>query len=582
MKSSLVLRVSEIVRIWGCSVQEQDLVPIVARLREQHTDDEYVEVKACAQEITKKLWESVSSFANTDGGLILLGLDEGDNFRPVKRFAIDKVLDQFVTGIGDGDPNGARIANPPSYHVHRFSFEESPVLAVEIEELEADKKPCYIAGRGVVGGSYKRVDDKDVKLSPAEVYSLTNYLTPSRADRRVIESATVSDLSPELVNDLIENQKDSRALRGTTTIEQKIARLSIINGDGSVSLAGLLACGSYPQQFFPKLVIDVAVHPGLRKSDPTSDARFLDREICEGPIGEVIETAYRAITRNLRTYSVVRGAGRTDSLEIPGEVIREALANAVVHREYGEYFEGQAVSVDIYPDRIEIINPGGLWGGKTKENIGDGTSACRNASLMRLMSMMPLPGGEGIPVEGNGSGVPLMRSAMASRALAEPEFDPQIDHFRVVLGRGGTEMAENQKWLKHTFGQGLGAHEQAIAVILRREGESTVSGVRNQLGIDSDEIRDAFQSLVDEGIARWSGKDKVRLSRTTRWSRVQWHQAILSVLSTDAPKDIHEVASALGRNPENARKYVRQLVDSGEVIATAPPSSTDRKYLLNL
>ena len=71
------------------------------------------------------------------------------------------------------------------------------------------------------------------------------------------------------------------------------------------------------------------------------------------------------------------------------------------------------------------------------------------------------------------------------------------------------------------------------------------------------------------------------MSRTTRWSREQWHQAILSALSTDVPKDIHEVANALGRNPENARKYVRQLVESGEVIATAPPSSTDRKYLLN-
>lgn len=49
-------------------MQDQDLVPIVAKLRKQHTDDENVEVKACAQEITKKLWESVSSFANTSGG----------------------------------------------------------------------------------------------------------------------------------------------------------------------------------------------------------------------------------------------------------------------------------------------------------------------------------------------------------------------------------------------------------------------------------------------------------------------------------------------------------------------------------
>ena len=561
-------------------MRDQDLIPIVERLRAQRTDDEYVEVKACAQEISKKLWESVSSFANTDGGLILLGLEETDNFRPVRRFAIDKVLDQFVTGMGDGDPNGARITQPPAYHLHRLTFEDSPVLAIEVEELGADEKPCYITGRGVVGGSYKRVDDKDVKLSPSEVYSLTNYFTPSRADRRAVESAVVSDLSSEIVDGILERERDSRVLRGTTTSEEKLRRLGIIDETGGVTLAGLLVCGSYPQQFFPKLVVDVAVHPGVQKSDPASEMRFLDREVCEGSIGEVVETAYRAIVRNLRTYSIVRGSGRTDSLEIPEEVLREVLANAVVHREYGAYFEGQAVSVDVYTDRIEVTNPGGLWGGKTKENIGDGMSVCRNATLMKLMSMLVLPGGGGVPVEGNGSGVPLMRSAMASRALAEPEFDPRIDSFKVVLGRGGTEIAENRKWLTRAVAHDMGAHEQAIAVIIRREGSATVSDVRAQLGIDSDEIRDAFQCLVDEGVLRWVGKDEVELARASRWSREEWHRNILGVLSPSEPMSIHEIASALGRRHDNARKYVRQLVDNGDVIATAPQSSTDRKYLL--
>ena len=260
------------------------------------------------------------------GGLILLGLDENEDFSPVRSFAIDRVLDQFVTGIGDGDPTGARIVHPPVYHLHRLSFEGSPVLAIEIEELGVDGKPCYIAGRGAVGGSYKRVDDKDIKLSPAEVYSLTNYLVPSHADRRSVEFASEADLSPEIVNALLERQRDSRALRGTKTRAEKLSRLGIVNGDGGISLAGLLTCGNYPQQFFPRLIVDVAVHPGLRKSDPSSEMRFVDREICEGSVGEVIDSAYRAVVRNLRTYSVVRGAGRTDILEIPGEVIREAIA----------------------------------------------------------------------------------------------------------------------------------------------------------------------------------------------------------------------------------------------------------------
>lgn len=353
-----------------------------------------------------------------------------------------------------------------------------------------------------------------------------------------------------------------------------------MDDSGGVRLAGLLTCGSYPQQFYPKLVIDVAAHPGVHKSDPASPMRFLDREICEGSVGEALDAAFRAVRRNLRTYSVVRGTGRYDELEIPDEVIREALANAVVHREYGEYFEGQAVSVDIYPDRLEVTSPGGLWGGKTKENIGDGISVCRNAALMRLMSLMPLPGNSGLPTEGNGSGIPLMKSAMASRALAEPEFVPGIDSFKVILNRGGAEIAENRQWLDRAVEHDLGRHERAVAAILRRTGSATVSLIRDRLGIDSDEIRKAFQGLVDDGVLKWTGTDEVELTRRPRWSREEWSAQILGVLNRERPMGIGEIADVLGRRPENVRQYLQELVKSGNVIATAPVSSTRRKYLL--
>ena len=94
------------------------------------------------------------------------------------------------------------------------------------------------------------------------------------------------------------------------------------------------------------------------------------------------------------------------------------------------------------------------------------------------------------------------------------------------------------------------------------------------------DTREAFQRLVDEGVLRWAGKDEVELAKASRWSREEWHRNILGVLSPSEPMGIHDIAAALGRRHDNARKYVRQLVDSGDVIATAPQSSTDRKYLL--
>ena len=89
----------------------------------------------------------------------------------------------------------------------------------------------------------------------------------------------------------------------------------------------------------------------------------------------MINDAVNATSRNLRSYSFIEGIGRKDELEIPSEVLREAIANAVVHREYHPYFQGQPVTVDVYADRIEISNPGGLWGGKTIDNQMDNLDA---------------------------------------------------------------------------------------------------------------------------------------------------------------------------------------------------------------
>ncbi len=502
-------------------MQDNDLIPIIERLRRQHTDDELVEVKACAQTLSSEVWESVSAFANGFGGLIILGLDETENFKPVKDFSIDKVRDQFVTGIGDGDPSGVRIAPPPHYRLHRLAFEDASVLAIEIEELEAEYKPCYIAARGVVGGSYKRIDDKDVRLSPTEIYAFRNFLKPSIADRQSVEGASLADLSPELIEKLFSAAKDTRALKGADSQNEKLMRLNVIDGKGNVTLAGLLACGNYPQRFFPKLLIDVAVHPRNVKAASGTPVNFLDRVLCEGPIGEVFETAVQAIKKNLRTVSMLKGIGRIDELEIPEVVLREAIANAIVHREYDAYFTGQAISVDIYPDRVEIANPGGLWGGKTLANLGDNTSACRNASLMKLMSFMPLPSGEGMPAEGNGVGIPRMRSEMASRALAEPDFDARIDGFKVTLSRAGAEIAERQERPNQAAG-----------------------------------------------------------SRLPKWTSRQWRESILAVLDPDEPMSIHDIAQALGRKYENTRVYIKELVHSGEVVATAGSHDKNRKYLL--
>lgn len=322
-------------------VDFEQLESIIARLRAQGTDDAEVEVKRSGQKLSSDIWESVSAFANTAGGIIILGLSEPEGFTAAKGFDLQANLDDFISGVGDGETDNCKLENPPKYSVERYEFEGSPLLVITIMENETGAKPCFIRGRGMVAGSYKRVDDKDIKLSPTELYELQNILRPSKDDRDIVPEATIDDLNADIINQIIATARmlNSKATRGTTDQAVIMRRLNITNANGDIRMAGMLVAGDYPQMFYPKLVVDVASYPDTAKSAP-GKPRFLDRKVCEGPLPEVMSDAIAAIERNLKTYSIVDGAGRHDEQEIPRDVLREAIANALVHREYNSAFVG--------------------------------------------------------------------------------------------------------------------------------------------------------------------------------------------------------------------------------------------------
>src|SRR5699024_10325220 len=111
------------------------------------------------------VWESVSAFANTAGGTIILGLSEAKGFSPPDEgFDIDRVRDQFVDGIGDGGVSGGRLTHPPQYGMRREEVDGAQVLVITIGANPPGGRPCFLTTRGLPGGAFKRVDDKDVRL----------------------------------------------------------------------------------------------------------------------------------------------------------------------------------------------------------------------------------------------------------------------------------------------------------------------------------------------------------------------------------------------------------------------------------
>ncbi|TFH98460.1 ATP-binding protein [Micrococcus lylae] len=552
----------------------------VERLRRQRSDDALCEAKAAGGGLPKDIWETVSAFANTRGGRILLGVSEAGGFVPAEGFDPQRVIDQFVSGMGDGG-QPPQLTNPPVYTIERAELEGRPVVAVDIAENDLGRKPCWRTAQGIEKGSYKRVDDKDLHLSSAEIYEMRHALTQSSVDLSAVPRASLKDLDESQLHALLQRRASSVALRGTVDHGERLRRLNILTEDASVTLAGLLSLGVYPQQFFPRLLVDVTVHPGLAKATGGGRVRFSDRQQCEGALPEVVQTAVAATARHLQRYATVEGSGRTEHLEIPEDVLREAIANAVVHREYADLFQGEPVTVDVYPDRVEIASPGGLWGGKTKDNLDDGRSMCRNRVLMQMLQHVPHHEAAGFTVEGQGGGVRMMMNQMTAHALEGPEFTVHPDQVVVTLRRHGVEIPALRQWLQSLSSETLTEQEEAILLIARRNGGVTVPGLRQSLGADSDVLRMVLDGLASKGLMRETGTDSYAL-----WAEEQGltdaEQSVVDALASGHAQElsVHDVARATGRAVTSLRPVLRGLVERGVVVATAPPTSRNRRYVL--
>lgn len=568
---------------------DEELEETVRRLRRQGADDHLVEVKSSVGKVPRDLWPSISAFANTDGGLVILGLVEKEGFAPATDFDAGKILDA-LRGCLDETPGAqAKMQPVPDFDLEQHRVDDADVVLLRVHPLRdkpGARLPCYVVAQGMTTGSYKRVGDADKHLSAYEIHLLASRLDPDRTDRGAVPTLTIDDLDPARVEDLLDvlRARSSRALDGVASDDRAgaLRRVNVLTKDGALTLAGCLTLATYPQQDYPQLTIDVTVHPAASKSLDTT-TRFLDRRVCDGPLPVAVGDAVDTVIKNLRTRRVVDGVSGTDVPEIPVEVLREAITNAVMHRDYSTAVQGQQVAVDVYPDRVEVISPGGFWGDRTKENVADGRSEKRNETLATLLGLVRAPGGRASLAEAQGSGVPRMIQAMKERGLPAPGYGAStIDHVVVRLDRFGLLDPEVEEWLHSLPGDSeRTASERSALALARTVGEVSVVDLRNNLGLDSDDGRDVLGHLLCDGLLVGINDGPYVLADLERTIAVTGSQhAILAALDAVEPRSIREVAEGTGKTLGTIRPLMRELVEAGLVVATAPPQSKNRRYLL--
>jgi ATP-dependent DNA helicase RecG len=575
---------------------------LVTDLRRARSELRQIEVKAAAGGLPKSVYETISAFSNTEGGLIILGLDEKAGFVPAKGFQAAPIQDaiaEILRPRRDRDTTGP-ITPRPLGTVEIAAVDGAAVVVVDIQEQPPSGKPCFVTSRGIENGTYERVGDGDHRMSAYQIYLLRSNHQQPTDDRAAIPSATFADMDSNVIDRFVSRLRltRKRAVEDLLTSDQILRRLGAIDETGQPTLAGLLCFGKYPQEFLPQLHVSFASYPGPTKESIGGPTRMLDRRVIDGSIPVMVEDTINAVLANLQIRRVASGAGASDRPEIPIEVLREAITNALTHRDYGALSLGEQVRVELFPDRLEIWNPGGIWGGRRIADLFDGGSRSRNQTLANLLTMVPLPGRDEAVSENMGSGIPRMVGLLRSEGL-QPRFEIRSTQLLLTLDRHGLLDPDTVQWLSAIGADGLSLDQKRVLALIRRDGslDDRTAGVR--LGMDSRDASAVLRSLTGPG---WLQYPKVTLDpylpgallkgsdHAREWLFPQavldptplspLDRRILEVFQPGAELSIHEIVDATQSSVGAVRPRVRVLVDQGALLATAPPTSKNRRYLL--
>ena len=477
------------------SIELNDLIKQIIKTK---AESQTIEVKAAHKGTPKRLYDTLSSFSNQDsGGIIVFGLDESLGFEPVGVYDLQDLQKKVTEQCNQMEPVVRAIFTTTEY-------KGVNICSAEIPSIDITNRPCYYRGAGKTKGSYVRVGDADLPMTDYEIYSFESYKAHVHDDERPINRANISLLDEAGINNYILQMKLNRPYFSKLS-EEQIYELLSITRNGVPTLASVLNFGIYPQGLLPQLAITATVIPGTGIGETTNDGvRFLDNKRIEGTLSEMLDEAIAFCNRNMRTQTIIdpTTGKRNDKTEYPINAIREAILNALIHRDYSIHTEGMPIQLIMFEDRIEIHNPGGLYGRITIDQLGKIQPDTRNPVLASALETLGI-------TENRYSGIPTIRMEMEKYNLRQPEF----------LDERGSFIVKLYKESKNDY-EDMSNDEETNNLIVFCKTPRTRKEICDYLGLNS--VTYAIQTyvnpLVEAGVIKLSIPDKPKSPKQLYYS----------------------------------------------------------------
>jgi len=500
-------------------------------------EGEFVELKTSAGQ--KGLQRTVTAFSNSAGGVIVIGVgDDGSLIGRAMTPSVEDAIHQAALTLHD----------PGRYRIREVDVEGTPVTVVSVEK-RSEGFAQMPDGQVLV-----RRGERTIPLIGGELQRFVLERALKRFE--LTESgALLREASPALLGDV----RSAYQWR-QNDLADRLREHGLLVGDGQpeLTIAGALGLLEKPSEKLGKAFIEV-----LRYPDEGVD---YDRRVeIGGPIQEQVVEATRLVVDELGTNLIVSGVRRYELPKIPEVVIREAIANAVAHRKYEEI--GRSVRVELRPDAVVVISPGGLPEPVTVENIREAQSA-RNLAVLKFLRRFDV-------AEDNGRGVDVMQDEMTEALLDPPKFEDLGHAVKVTLPIRGAISPQERAWIYEVERRGaLAAHDRITLVHAARGEALTNARVRELLGADSRDARASLKRLRDAGFLQQVGErggatyvlaPAVKAPVAFRLSPSALEEFVLD-LARDEALTNSRVRSATGLDRAETLRLLDKLVRDGRLV----------------
>ena len=381
-----------------------------------------LELKSAEKGCPQHLYDSLSSFSNQDeGGIIIFGIDEEHDYKEVGVYDPQDIQKKINEQCLQMEP----IVRPLLTVIEK---DGKSFVAAEIPGVDLADRPVFYKGKGRLKGSYTRVGDSDEPMTEYEVYSYEAYRKKYQDDIRGVQRVTLSSLNQEKLALYIELLKRGKPNLSNMD-DESIYELMSVTRNNEVTLSATMIFSPYPQAYFPQLCITAIAVPGTELGNLGDyGERFLDNQRIEGSISEMLDEAIRFVKKNMKNKTIINPetGEREDRTDYPITAVREAVVNALVHRDYSIHTEGMPIQIIMYEDRMEIKNPGGIYGRIKVDQLGKMQPDTRNPVLALALETLRV-------TENRYSGIPTIRREMEKYNLKEPKFADERGSFIVTF-----------------------------------------------------------------------------------------------------------------------------------------------------